>query len=472
MSAPSARPRAALVTVLALAAACATAAAPPGDPRDPRGVWQGRLQGVLRIVLHVSADSSGTRTGSLDSPDQGAAGLPASRVGFEHDTLRFELARPAAAFVGRMNESGTMLRGDWLQGGRTLPLELARADSLPPLRRPQLPRKPYPYDEEDVRYPGGEPGIELAGTLSHPRGAGPFPCALLITGSGPQDRDETIAGHKPFLVIADRLTRAGMAVLRVDDRGVGGSSGPLEGSTTAALAGDVRAGVRYLRGRRDIDPRRIGLIGHSEGGLIAAMVAAGSDEVEFIVLLAGPGVRGDSLLIAQAAAIGRAAGASEADVAAERDLQAGLFALARQHPDSATTVARVRAIFRAAGIDSARAESRLGAAVAGARSPWIAFFIDADPAPVLRRVRCPVLALNGGRDLQVLPAQNLPAIASALAAGGNPDVTTRELPGLNHLFQSCTTGLPTEYAQIEETFSPAALETLTVWITRRTAGAR
>ena len=454
---------AALVALVALAALAAAALAAP----DPRGTWQGEFQQALRIVVHVRGAEGGALAASLDSPDQGAMGLPIERVTFAGDTLRLELTHPVASYVGRLSDAGDRIVGTWRQGGRSLPLELARADSLPALRRPQEPAPPYPYIEEQVRFDGEEPGISLAGTLTHPRGAGPFPAAVLITGSGPQDRDETVVGHRPFLVIADRLTRAGIAVLRMDDRGVGASSGPSEGSTTAQLAGDVRAAVRFLRTRAVVDPRRIGLIGHSEGGLIAPIVASGPVSVAFVVLLAGPGVPGEQVLLAQGEAIVRANGGGEGGAALERRVQQQLFALARQDLDSASVVEGVRRIFRAEGLDSALAGEGIASSVAAVRSPWMRFFLDYDPAPALSRVRCPVLALNGGRDVQVLPGQNLPAIERALRSGGNRDVTIRELPGLNHLFQHCTSGSPAEYARIEETFAPEALDTLTAWLASR-----
>lgn len=431
---------------------------------DPRGIWQGKIQNALRLVVHVAADSGGGLVSRVDSPDQGAMGLPVTQTTFTSDTLRLELADLGASYSGRMNGDGTAIAGEWRQSGQVLPLDLARADSVEMPRRPQEPNPPYPYVEEQVEYRGADASVTLAGTLTKPQGAGPFPCALLITGSGPENRDEMIFGHRPFLVIADDLTRHGIAVLRVDDRGVGGSTGDAKTATSEDFAADVLAGVQFLATRGDIDPKRIGLIGHSEGGLIAPIVATRSQAVAFIVLLAGPGVTGAEILDAQGEAIARAMGRSDADVAQQRRVQQKLFALAAQRLDSASVDTRVRAIFRDEHVDSTTARAQVPGAVAIARSPWFQFFLGYDPRPALRKVRCPVLALNGGKDTQVPAKQNLPEIEKALKAGGNRDFETRELSGLNHLFQTCATGAPTEYATIEETVAPAALDAMRVWI--------
>jgi pimeloyl-ACP methyl ester carboxylesterase len=453
-------------------AAVATPEPAATSSRDPRGVWQGKLQGALRIVVHVGGDSAGGLTSTIDSPDQGATGLPVSTVSFAHDTLTLELASLGASFAGVMNDEATEIVGEWHQSGQSIPLNLARGDAAPTSSRPQEPRKPYPYAEEDVSYPGGAQGVRLSGTLTRPNGAGPFPAVLLITGSGPEDRDEQVFGHRPFLVIADHLTRNGIAVLRMDDRGVGGSTGSSTQATSEDFAADVLAGVKFLGKRSGIDAKHIGLIGHSEGGLIAPMVATRSKQVAFIVLLAGPGVPGEQILYAQGEAISRALGKSEQQVARQRRVQEKLFAIIRQDLDSAAVVDRVREIFRAEQIDAATSQSQIPVSVGMARSPWFRYFLSYDPRPTLRRLKCPVLALNGEKDVQVPPRQNLPEIEKALESSRTRDFETRELPGLNHLFQTCTTGAPTEYGAIEETFAPVALDAITEWIQAHTAGGR
>jgi hypothetical protein len=288
---------------------------------------------------------------------------------------------------------------------------------------------------------------------------------VLVTGSGPQNRDEELMGHKPFLVLADYLTRRGIAVLRYDDRGVGRSTGRFATATTADFASDAWAAWQTLSARPDINAKRIGLLGHSEGGLIAPMLAAAHPEIAFVVMLAGPGVTGEQIMLKQAEAIGKASGAPEAAVAANTDLQKQVFAILREE----TSMDRIAERIGAIPTGSKEASAAL---VKQSVSPWMRYFALYDPAPALAKVRCPVLAITGELDLQVLPAQNLPAIRAALKQGGNTDHTVLELPGLNHLLQPAKTGLPAEYAQIETTMAPAALDMITAWIQKRTGLAK
>jgi len=349
---------------------------------------------------------------------------------------------------------------------------LKRVDKLPDMRRPQEPRAPYPYREEEVAYDNKPGRSRLAGTLTLPKSGGPFPAVLLITGSGQQDRNESLLGHKPFLVLADYLTRRGVAVLRVDDRGVGGSTGEVFRATSEDFAGDALAGVAYLKGRKDIDGRRIGLIGHSEGGIIAPMCAIRSKDVAFIVLMAGPGVRGDRILRAQSALILKAMGGTPQQVKqnsanldrimkivmTEKDDKKAQFKLreaAAKDPDLAQGTSP-----QAGGHNKQALEAQVKMML----SPWFRYFLSYDPAPTLRKVRCPVLAVNGEKDLQVPARENLQAVAAALKAGGNANVTTKELRGLNHLFQKCATGAPSEYATIPETINTGALKTIGDWV--------
>jgi pimeloyl-ACP methyl ester carboxylesterase len=311
-----------------------------------------------------------------------------------------------------------------------------------------------------------------------PNGPGRFPALILISGSGPQDRDETIFQHKPFLLLADALTRRGVAVLRVDDRGVGGSTGSTSQSTSEDFAGDVLAGIAFLKSRPEIDSRKIGLAGHSEGGLIAPMVAARSNDVAFIVLLAGTGLPGDQIIILQQRLIGKVMGADEKSLDTQQDIQKQLDEIVKAEPDHDKMVKRLREALKKiwsklseqerkeAGDFEALLESQ-GKVL---ESPWYRFFLMFDPRPTLAKVRCPVLALNGEKDLQVPPKENLAEIEKALKRGGNMQVTVKELPGLNHLFQTCKTGAVSEYAAIEETMSPAALKVITDWVAERVTG--
>lgn len=464
-----------LACALALARPAHATTAHAAAAQDPVGRWHGSLMGALRIGLRIERDIDGTLRATLDSPDQGAAGLKFDSVSFAGDSLHAVLHMVNARYDARMSTAGDSLLGVWGQGRMAVPLWLARGE-VPPRPRPQDPVPPYPYDTLAVAFDNAQvKGVRLAGTLTLPKGKGPFPAALLISGSGLQDRDETIAGHHPFRVWADHLTRAGIAVLRVDDRGSGGSTGSVVDVTSQDFALDALAGVRFLAKRREIDARRIGLIGHSEGGLLAPLVADLSRNVAWIVLLAGPGVRGDSVMIMQMAATRSAMGIPPADVDREVRVARRVWSSLRSG-DSLACASAMRelvAATRAALPEEQRDvggkfEEQVSAAMAAIWSPWMQWFAGYDPAPTLRRVRCPVLAINGERDVQVLATENLAGIEEALRDGGNRDFTVQALPGLNHLFQTCQTCSPGEYGLLDETIAPSALSLVSRWIRART----
>ena len=309
-----------------------------------------------------------------------------------------------------------------------------------------------------------------------PSDQGPFPTVLLVSGSGPQDRNETVFGHRPFLVLADYLTRQGIAVLRVDDRGVGESTGDFSQATSEDFSSDVLTGVEYLKTCKEIDLNKIGLIGHSEGGIIAPMVAVESSDIAFIVMMAGTGLTGEEISYLQGALISRAMGISEEDIDKNRQFNEKIFSLIKEERDKKTTEEKLRQMFVANWAELSEEEKKaidnlevyLEAQVQSLLSPWIKFFLTYDPKPTLSKVRCPVLAINGEKDLQVPPQENLSAIEAALVAGGNKNFTVKELPGLNHLFQTSQTGLPAEYAKIEETISPEVLKIIGDWILEQT----
>lgn len=409
----------------------------------------------LRCVFDVDAKPDGSFSGVFASLDQGTAAVALSRVNLADGRVVIEVATVGGRYEGTMNADGSQIVGRWTQRAGSLELTLVRG-------RPQEPRRPYPYLDEEATYPNARDGVTLAGTLTMPAAGGPFPAVLLISGSGPQDRDERVAFHRPFLVLADYLTRRGVAVLRVDDRGVGSSTGDFSQATSEDFARDVLAGVEYLKSCSQIDPNRIGLIGHSEGGIIAPMAAVDSNDVAFIVLMAGPGVTGEQILMDQLVDLLKAAGASQAviDVAARE--QGRVFDVVKSEADPNAAKARIRAII--AEYNPSLSQEQVDAQVQQVTSPWYRFFVTYDPREILRRVRCPVLAINGSLDLQVSAKTNLPVIEQALQEGGNPDFTVQELPGLNHLFQTAQTGSTVEYARIEETIAPQALETIAGWV--------
>jgi hypothetical protein len=443
------------------------------------GIWEGKLKvpGIeLRIVFKISKNPDGTLTATLDSPDQGATDIPVEEVIFKDNILRLEVKSAGGVFEGKVSEDFLVIEGEWKQSGQTLPLTLKRVDKAVEILRPQEPKKPYPYIEEELVYENKEAGITLAGTLTLPSGKGPSPVVLLISGSGPQDRNETIYNHRPFLVLADYLTRQGVAVLRVDDRGVGKSNGDFSQATSEDFASDVLAGIEYLKTRKEINPEQIGLIGHSEGGLIAPMVAVKSPDVTFIVLMAGTGLIGEEILYLQGALIYRAMGVSEEDIIKNRQFNEKIFSVLKEEEDSEIAEEKLRQMFledweKMSDVKKEQIgdpEVFLKAQLQSLLSPWLKFFLTYDPKPTLSKVKCPVLAINGEKDLQVPPKENLSAIEEALKVGGNQNYTIKELPGLNHLFQTAQTGVPSEYAKIEETISPIALKIIGDWIFEQT----
>ena len=444
------------------------------NAEDAAGDWAGVLLGQLHLVVHLTKGSDGKLTGTMESLDQGDAKIPVGAVDATADHLTFTVPAVHGSYDGTWDDTKKQWTGSWTQS-QAIPLDLHRANATDqavsaPAKRPQeeaIAKGAVPYTAEDVAFANaGAAGVTLKGTFTKPAGAGPFPTVVLIAGSGPNARDEDLLGHKLFLVLADYLNRQGIAVLRYDKRGVAGSTGSFATATTADFTSDAEAAVSYLKTRGDVAQKHIGLIGHSEGGLIAPSVAAADPVVSLVVLMAGPGVRGDEILKTQAALIARANGAPEAAIAHDQALRAQAFAVVEASSDAADAKAKLdagatRAV--AAGLLKKEAADQ---GIALITSPWMYSFLRYDPVPALQKVHAPVLALGGSLDLQVEPRENLAAIKAALK--DDQDVTVTELPGLNHLFQDATTGSPTEYGQIEETLSPVALKTMGDWIVAHT----
>jgi hypothetical protein len=420
---------------------------------SPEGAWLGALPvspaKSSRIVFIIQAGPDGALAGAFISPDQSPFALAASRVNQANGRVTIEVSAVGGRFEGTLNAAGTRIDGRWTQGLASLGVAVKRI-------QPQEPPQPYPYLEEEVTYSNAQDAVTLAGTLTLPSAGGPFPAVILISGSGQEDRDETILWHRPFLVLADYLTRRGVAVLRVDDRGVGGSTGDVLGATSADFARDVRAGIGYLQTRRELDPQRLGLIGHSDGGAIACLAAVAANDVAFIVLMAGTGVPGDLIIEGQIVSQLKLAGLDQAAIDATVQTQRRAIDVVKNETDPNQAREKLRDL----GCSEAQIQNAL--------LPWFYFFVTHDPQETLRKVRCPVLALNGALDMQVLAAVNLPAIEQALREGDNPDFTVQELPRLNHLFQTAETGWLDEYAWIEETMATAALEALGTWIEAHT----
>ncbi len=432
------------------------------------GNWSGKLDlpgTKLEIIFKIAANEKGKLNTKMDVPAQGAKDLTVSETTLTNDSLKLSVAMIMGKFSGKFT-SDSIIEGSWKQSGATFPLVLKKSKSVTEIKRPQTPKEPFPYLSEDVEYINPESGFKLAGTLTLPENAKNCPAVVLISGSGAQDRDETIFGHKPFWVITDYLTRNGIAVLRVDDRGVGGSEKNTQEATSEDFAGDVLAGIEFLKTKNEIDQQKIGLIGHSEGGIIAPMVANSSGDVAFVILLAGTGLNGERIIYKQVELLNRAAGMSEDQINEKLKLQKDIYEILRNEKDSINRLERLREVytnntFQTMSDDQKKA---IDSQIMALNSNWFRFFLTYDPYPALVKLKCPVLALIGSKDLQVSPKENLASIEKALTEGGNTNFKTMEPEDLNHLFQTCKTGAFEEYAQIEETISPQVLKILSDWI--------
>jgi len=440
---------------------------------DLEGSWAGTLKisnVELRIVFNVIKDASGKLLANLDSPDQGAYGIAVDEVIVKGDSIKFIVGVVKGFYAGKIFPDSLKIAGVWNQGGMALPLDLRKTEKLIKPKRPQEPKEPFPYRSEEIKFVNTEAGDTLAGTLTLPDEAGPFTAVILVTGSGPQNRNEELLGHKPFLVLADYLTRKGIAVLRYDDRGIGESTGDFTKATSEDFADDAIAAVEFLKARKDIN--KIGVAGHSEGGIIAPMAAVQSEDVDFIVLMAGTGIRGDSILMLQTELIMRASGSDEATISRDLGIYRQIYSILVSNNDDEAIKQDLSAILddsykyltEEEKVEVGTKEQMIEMQLNVLLGKWFRYFIKYDPYPTLKKVKCPVLAINGEKDLQVPPKENLSAIEKALKEGGNKNYKIVEMPGLNHLFQKSETGSPTEYGNIEETFSKEAMKVIADWI--------
>ena len=431
------------------------------------GDWYGKLnvQGMnMKLIFHITETESGY-SATFDSPNQGGSGIPFTSVSLEVDQLVLSADNIGATYEATIENE--QLKGIWKQAGNEFELNMSRTDQkLDAPKRPQEPIKPYSYKSEDVRFPNIAAGIELAGTLTLPKQGEKFPAVILISGSGPQDRDETFMTHKPFLVLADYLTKQGIAVLRYDDRGFGESTGNHANATSMDFASDAAAAVAYLQTRPEIDHKNIGLAGHSEGGLIAPMVAADNPNVAFIVLLAGPGVSGLEIQKQQIESFGPVMGLSPEQIEEEKNNIEQIAELVRETDIGEDLREKLTTFFlskmpKGDTFQGMQKDQFINQKLAELNRPWYKYFIDHNPAEYLKNVDAPILAINGSRDVQVAP-ENLEYISEATSE--NNQVTIIEYPGMNHLFQECTSCLMSEYPKIETTISKTVLEDLSSWI--------
>lgn len=449
----------------------------PALPPNPAvagldGRWEGKIQGMMTLVVRVATDPNGT-VAVMDSPMQNAANLPIPTFTRDGSTVAFAMPSIGASFTGTLSPEGDKISGTFNQG-MAIPFELKfiSKDMTPAVlkARSQTPAKPYTYKEIDVGYDNpANPGVHIPCTLTVPESAGPHPAALLLTGSGAQDRDETLLGHKPFLVLADHLTRKGIAVLRCDDRDfvkprMDGGMGSLVGD----LVTDAKSALALLRTRAEIDPKRIGIIGHSEGGVTGPRVAAEDPNIAFVVTLAGVGVKGRDALLEQRVLLAQSFGATPEVVAQTRIGMGVMFDAMLAAPDRAGAKAAAVDLMKAAPPTpdfAALTDETIEATADVFASEYYLDLLRYDPSLYVPKITVPFLAINGSKDIQVEPKQNLAGFKAQLA--NNKDATFVELPNLNHLFQTATTGSIAEYGDIDETFAPAALEVVSDWIVKR-----
>lgn len=441
------------------------------------GDWYGELKAQgsqLRLVFHIK-ENNDILTATMDSPDQMAFDLPASKVTFEDQNLTISVPKFGIKYSGKLEND--QIVGTFNQAGQELPMNLVRKkiEKKEAIQRQQTPQMPYPYYTEDITFENQAANAVLAGTLTLPSKEGKYPVVVFITGSGAQNRNEELMGHQPFLVISDYLTRHGIATLRFDDRGFAKSTGKMQGATSADFSEDVECAVNYLKTRKEIDQNKIGLIGHSEGGIIAPMLASRSKDIDFIVSLAGPGLRGDKLLLMQAEAISLASGISREMTDKTLEQNKNLFDLVLNSTDDQKLRNEIADHLQKrinngeiSVPEGMSKEDYIALNMQQIADPWMIAFIRTDPTVFLKETKCAYLAINGENDLQVPFKENLEIISQTLKANGNKDVTTKSFPKMNHLFQTCKTGLPSEYGTIEETISPEVLEYITQWILKQT----
>ena len=439
------------------------------------GSWMGKLSTgaiQLRLGINLSVDSTGKLNALLDSPDQNTFGIKTDTTIISGDKITIKIKKLMASYDGEINQRDSLIKGKFTQGGQTLELNLKKVTAPLILKRPQEPKPPFPYKIEEVTFTNAKANIELAGTLTIPEGKGPFRAVVLVTGSGPQDRNEALMGHKPFLVIADYLTRKGIAVLRYDDRGIGKSKGNFATGTTFDFADDAEAGFSWLKKQPLIDVKHVGIAGHSEGGLIAPIIASRNKNINFIILLAGPGINGEEIILAQSELISQMSGLKSDVIKESIDLNKKIFDVIKKEKDNTKALTASHEILENAinntksltAIEKTDQAKTIDAKIAPLVTPWFRTFIQLDPRPYLLKTKCPVLALNGTKDLQVPCDVDLESIDKCLKLAGNKNYTIIKIEGVNHLFQHADKGLPSEYGSIEETFAPEALKAMSDFI--------
>jgi uncharacterized protein len=445
------------------------------------GNWLGKLNvgPGIRIVFHITQNGDKIFTATMDSPDQGVTGMQVNSTTIKGDSIFMDMATIKGKYTGKLTNAET-ISGVLQQGPASIPLDMKKTDNISTLNRPQTPKPPFNYKTEDITYTNADKSITYGATITIPNGNGPFPAVLLITGSGPQNRDEEIFEHKPFAVIADELTNDGYVVLRVDDRGVGKTTGDASNATTDDFVQDALVSFNYLLHRAEVNPKKAGVLGHSEGGLIAEIMAGTRKDVAFAILVAAPGAPIIDLMAEQNEQVLLQSGMSKemvdkylvlyksicgaTSIPGDKDEAKKRIAAAvknwRANTDAATVAATT-------GITNDETEQKaINASETEFTRPWIRKFLSYNPESYIRNISCKVLAINGSRDIQVVATTNLNGIRAALKKSKSKSYEVKELQGLNHLLQTCHNCTVQEYKELEETIAPLALQTIKDWLNK------
>lgn len=452
----------------------------PAQGQGIQGSWKGKIViADLTLIFNVTSTPTGY-SANFDSPDQSVKGYPCSKATFKGDSLLIEIASIKGAYKARWDGKDS-LSGIYSQNGRSMIMNMKRFDpsvKLPPVAaKPQTPKPPFNYFSEEVEYDNADKSLRYGATFTRPSGNSKCPTVIIISGSGTQDRDGSMFGHKLYWVLADYLTRNGIAVLRVDDRGAGKSSlgKDINGATSLSFSYDVEASMNYLESRADVDKTQVGLIGHSEGAIIAPMVAARRKDVAFIVLWGCPAIGGEETAILQGAYALKQQNIDDNAITAFNGLQKNMFDLFKQCATKEAFEPKATVAFKdwkAKQSDAVLSALKINVdakAILKSYSSlydtgWTGYFLRYEPATDLRKVTCPILAITGTKDTQVDAALNLPLIKATMAKTANKDLQTIALPNLNHFLQNANTGDMSEYGNIAETMSPLALKTIDDWI--------
>lgn len=424
------------------------------------GTWSGNIElptSKLPFVLHITKENNVFKA-TADSPDQGAYGLNIQEIKFENNKLFFKDARMFMTYEGDLVNNN--INGIFKQGGQKFTLNFTKGAFK--RNRPQEPQPPFNYKTENVTFENKESKIKLSGTLTMPSAGKKFPAIVLVSGSGPQDRNEELFNHKPFWVIADYLTKQGYAVLRYDDRGVGESGGDFENATTFDFADDANCAVNFLKSIKEIDPKKTGILGHSEGGMVAQIIAAQRNDIAFIISMAGPGIAIDELMLKQKYDVEKNSGVPEKTLNANQVLFRKIYEIIKTNNSAEKIEQEITAYIKQNPNYTNLSTTEIKQLTELVNNKWFTTFVRYNPENYFPKIKAKVLALNGDKDVQVAAKENLNGWQNGLAH--NKKVTVKMYPNLNHLFQKAKTGMPDEYGAIETTIEPIVLEDISNWL--------